>query len=157
MNRRNCLKLLAGLLPCALAARMLGEKDLHGTPSPFPHEIPPYAAISGGIPPFVPTSGFHVEVRELGERWSEWEGKVERTPPCFRATMRDCSGNHSICAIQSPFFEIGETDNRRRALDFLYKNIGEVIRRRQFPKDTLIYDTEVTANGVKLMNPRYPK
>lgn len=45
MNRRNCLKLLAGLLPCALVARILGEKDLHGTPSPNPawpaatHEI----------------------------------------------------------------------------------------------------------------------
>ena len=36
MNRRNVIKLLAGLLPCACVARMLGEKDLHGTPSPNP-------------------------------------------------------------------------------------------------------------------------
>jgi hypothetical protein len=37
MNRRNCLKLLAAVLPCAFVARMLGEKDLHGTPSPNPY------------------------------------------------------------------------------------------------------------------------
>lgn len=36
MNRRNVIKLLATLLPCACVAKMLGEKDLHGTPSPNP-------------------------------------------------------------------------------------------------------------------------
>ena len=150
MNRRNVIKLLAALLPCAIVARMLGEKDLHGTPSPIPN----YAKAPYIPEQFFPRTGFHTEIHELGVRYTE---TGERLEPCFRAVIRDCSGSHSIMAIQSPVFFEGDTKFRRYALDFLYKNITHVIRRRQFPKDTLIYDTEITVNGVKLMNPRYPK
>lgn len=160
MNRRKFLTFASALLPCALAARMLGEKEVHATPTPAydaaSHEVELYGPFE--LPPFIPRTGFHVEIQELGERWSEHEGEVIRLMPCFRATMRDCYGKQSICSIQSPVWEIDEhlTENRRRALDRLYENISYVIRRRQFPNDTLVYDTEITVNGVKLLNPRYP-
>ena len=38
MNRRKFLTFAAALLPCSFVARMIGEKDLHGTPSPAPTE-----------------------------------------------------------------------------------------------------------------------
>ena len=155
MNRRNCIKLLAALLPCAIVARMLGEKDLHGTPSPAPkapnpaYKDAPYEAMM-----FNPKTGFHTEIQEIIIPGYREDGS--KRYPYFRAIIRDCKTNH-VMSVRSPFFFEGDTQKRRWALDFLYKNIAHVTRQRQFPKDTLIYDTEVTVNGVKLMNPRYPK
>lgn len=155
MNRRNCLKLLAGLLPCAIAAKLYGTTT---TPEPHtptfwtppPTTNPAYKDAQYEALIYSPAYGFHTTIKELGVRY-DMEGN--RLEPCFRATIRDCTTNH-IMAIQSPVF----TDDRHRrfALDILYKNIAYVTRQRQFPKDTLIYDVEQTASGVKYTNPRYP-
>ena len=148
MNRRKVITILAGLLPCAIVARMFGEKDLHATPTPNPaYRSVPYSAMM-----YSPTTGFHTEIQERGESFTI-EG--ERIPPHFRAIITDCNKNMK-CALQSPFFEEGDKEAYRRALDCVYRMVADVIRRRQFPKDTLIYDTEITVNGVKIKNPRYP-
>jgi hypothetical protein len=136
MNRRKAITLLSAVLPCAFVARMLGEKDLHGTPSPYP--VQPY------------TSGFHVEVYELAERY-DMEGN--KLPPCFRAIIRDCKTNY-VAALNSAEWVDGVKD-KRIALQGLYRSVAYVLQRRQFPADTKIYDVEKTEHGLKWVNPRY--
>jgi hypothetical protein len=128
MKRRNFLTLaLASLLPLPFVAK----KKWY----PIPPPLPLYER-------------FSFTVRELGERY-DIEGNV--LLPCFRAVIRDGS-KHMV--IQSTTFT--NTRERRMALDGLYHNIGYVTRRRQFPKDTLIYDRVDDEPGYRLCNPRYP-
>ncbi len=154
MNRRNCLKLLAAVLPCAFVARMLGEKDLKINPAwesathEFQFDIPKPLPVQ----PY--TSGFHVEIRELPERGMQIEDRWETLPPCFQAVIRDCKTN-LMTALQSAGWVDGVKD-KRIALQGLYRSVAYVLQRRQFPADTKIYDVEKTPTGLKWINPRYP-
>lgn len=87
MNRRNCLKLLAGVLPCAFVARMLGEKDLHGTPSPNPayetatHEVELHGPFVKTIQPWhgaVQTNNLHnADDAFIVKEFNELNRKIE--------------------------------------------------------------------------------
>lgn len=73
-----------------------------------------------------------------------------------RALIIDVSKEpYQHLAIQQPY-EQGNVAQKRWALDTLSRLSTDIIRRRVFPKDSLIYDAVKTESGIKYCNPRYP-
>lgn len=73
-----------------------------------------------------------------------------------RALITDVSKEpYQHCAIQQPY-EQGNVTQKRWALDTLSRLSTDIIRRRVFPKDSLVYDAIPTESGIRYCNPRYP-
>ena len=81
-----------------------------------------------------------------------FETKTDR----YRVTIHDLTTDHKMI-LQSPEMVEPLNDQERRfCLDVFFSSLKHILRKRTFPKDTLIYDEEKTDLVTKWVNPRYP-